>query len=65
MSKQVSTGGIGFFGLTSLILMTLKLLDKIDISWTMVFLPALVPLLLFITTVIFVLCVSIISECFK
>ena len=41
-----STGGIGFFGLLSIILITLKLLDKIDITWFWAVFPLFIPALL-------------------
>ena len=34
-------GGIGFFGALTLILMVLKILHKIDISWGLVFAPVI------------------------
>lgn len=39
MSKNISSSGIGFFGLLGLILIVLKLTDYIDWSWGWVLLP--------------------------
>ena len=48
MSKNTTTtttsGGIGFFGLLSIVLVTLKLLDQIEISWFWALFPITIPL---------------------
>ena len=41
MEKQ-NTGGIGFFGLLTIVLITLKLIDIINWSWWLVLLPMIV-----------------------
>lgn len=45
-ASSSATSGIGFFGLATLVLMTLKLLDKIDVSWFVVFLPVMIPFII-------------------
>ena len=58
MSENVkvnNTGGIGFFGLLTLIFITLKLTNYIDWSWWWVLAPLWIPIvlvLLFILTFI-------------
>ena len=62
MSKQTnnvsssSTGGIGFFGLLTIVFITLKLTKVIDWSWWLVLSPAI-----FITTLITLLIVAVIA----
>jgi hypothetical protein len=46
MAQSTSTstsGGIGFFGLLTIVLIVLKLLGKISISWWWIWSPLLVP----------------------
>jgi hypothetical protein len=53
--KVNNTGGIGFFGLLTLIFITLKLTNYIDWSWWWVLAPLWIPIvlvLLFILTFI-------------
>jgi len=53
--KVNNTGGIGFFGLLTLIFITLKLTNYIDWSWWWVLAPMWIPIvlvLLFILTFI-------------
>ena len=38
-----SSGGIGFFGLLTIVFITLKLLEKIDWSWWWVLAPIWIP----------------------
>lgn len=48
-----SSSGIGFFGLVTVVLMTLKLLGYINISWGMVVLPFFIPLILLLIFAVF------------
>lgn len=41
---KVNSGGIGFFGLLTIVFITLKLLGKITWSWWWVLAPAWIPL---------------------
>lgn len=42
--SESKTGGIGFFGLLTIVFITLKLTDYIDWSWWWVLLPLWIPL---------------------
>lgn len=57
----VKSGGVGFFGLLTLIFITLKLLDKIDWSWWWVLAPIWIPvgLLLGIIFIVFIIALAI------
>ena len=55
-SSSPNSGGIGFFGLLTIVFITLKLTDHIDWSWWWVLAPLWMPILLII--VIFVLILS-------
>jgi len=47
MSDQVTrSGGIGFFGLLTIVFITLKLIGVIEWSWVWVFSPIWVPFIL-------------------
>lgn len=50
-NTQTTSGGIGFTGLLTLILLTLKLLGQITISWWWVFAPLWAPALLLLVLV--------------
>ncbi len=46
MKEKTSNGGIGFFGLLFLLLLTLKLTNFITLSWFLVFfIPGIIPFL--------------------
>jgi len=45
-SASSSSGGVGFLGLMTIVLMTLKLLGYISVSWWLVFLPVLIPIII-------------------
>jgi hypothetical protein len=47
-------GGIGFFGILTLIFITLKLTGVINWSWWLILLPFYGPVLLFVTIVVIV-----------
>lgn len=56
MSDQNSSGGIGFFGMLTILFIGLKLANIIDWSWWWVLSPTLIPIaLLFIILLIGVL----------
>lgn len=44
----VRSGGIGFLGMLTIVLLILKLVGTISISWFMVFLPVLIGPLIFV-----------------
>ena len=44
-NKNGSSGGVGFCGLLTLIFITLKLVGVINWSWTMVFSPIWMPII--------------------
>jgi hypothetical protein len=51
-SKTVNNNSIGFFGLLTLILITLKLTGYIDWSWWLVLMPLFVPVILIFTILV-------------
>lgn len=53
-NNSSSTGGIGFFGLLTIVFITLKLTGNIDWSWWLVLAPAYVPSIIVIGFLIFV-----------
>ena len=55
-SSSPNSGGIGFFGLLTIVFITLKLTDHIDWSWFWVLAPLWMPIALII--VIFLLLIS-------
>lgn len=55
-ASSSSSGGIGFFGLLTVVFITLKLLGKIDWSWWWVLAPAWIPLLIGIVILAGVVC---------
>ena len=52
-SSKNSSGGIGFFGLLTIVFITLKLTNVIDWSWFWVLFPIAVPLTLVIFAALF------------
>lgn len=42
-NSSSASGGIGFLGLLTIVFITLKLLEKIDWSWTWVLAPIWIP----------------------
>ena len=46
---KVNNSGIGFFGLLTLIFITLKLTGYIDWSWWLVLLPVFIPVIIIFT----------------
>ena len=46
MSKQTSSGGIGFFGLLTIVFITLKLTGFINWSWVWVLSPLWFPIII-------------------
>jgi hypothetical protein len=57
MSENVkvnNTGGIGFFGLLTLIFITLKLTNYIDWSWWWVLAPLWIPIVLIFAILTFI-----------
>lgn len=55
MSKEVSSGGISFFGLLAIVFITLKLTNVIAWSWWWVLLPLWGPVAFVLSLVILVL----------
>ena len=53
-SNSSSTGGIGFCGLLTIVFITLKLMDKIDWTWTWVLSPLWIPFSIVIGIVVIV-----------
>jgi hypothetical protein len=51
-SKTVNNNSIGFFGLLTLIFITLKLTGYIDWSWWLVLMPLFVPVILIFTILV-------------
>lgn len=56
------TGGIGFFGLLTILFIGLKLGDVIAWSWFMVFIPIWLPILLLIFAGMFALLIYVLRE---
>jgi len=54
MANNSSSGGVGFFGILTIIFITLKLTDYIDWSWWLVLLPLYGPLLI-VVVVMFII----------
>lgn len=54
-SKTVNNNSIGFFGLLTLILITLKLTGYIDWSWWLVLMPLFVPVIIIFTILVTIL----------
>jgi len=52
--KVNNTGGIGFFGLLTLIFITLKLTNYIDWSWWWVLAPLWIPIVLIFAILTFI-----------
>jgi hypothetical protein len=52
--KANNTGGIGFFGLLTLIFITLKLTNYIDWSWWWVLAPLWIPIVLIFAILTFI-----------
>lgn len=64
MSKEVaaSSGGIGFFGLLTLIFVIAKIGGYIDWSWWLVFAPVIASVSLSVILVLFVLGAALVAE---
>ena len=54
-SSSPNSGGIGFFGLLTIVFITLKLTDHIDWSWWWVLAPLWMPIALIIVIVLLIL----------
>lgn len=52
MSNNTNSGGIGFFGLLTIVFVTLKLTDFIDWSWWWVLSPVIAPFSLVIILIL-------------
>ena len=65
MSKTTRSGGVGFFGLLSIVLITLKLLGKIQISWALALLPLYGPICLLLLIAVLIGSFVALIECFK
>ena len=59
--KNTTSGGIGFFGILTIVFITLKLTKTIAWSWVWVLSPTWIPFAVFL----FVLLICIIHEVFK
>lgn len=51
-SKTVNNNSIGFFGLLTLIFITLKLTGYIDWSWWLVLMPLFIPVIIIFTILV-------------
>lgn len=60
-----SSGGIGFCGLLTVVFITLKLIGKIDWSWTWVLAPLWIPLSIVVVVLLIVLAAFLIKELVK
>jgi hypothetical protein len=54
-NKTVNNNSIGFFGLLTLIFITLKLTGYIDWSWWLVLMPLFVPVIIIFTILVIML----------
>ena len=54
-SKTVNNNSIGFFGLLTLIFITLKLTGYIDWSWWLVLMPLFIPVIIIFTILVIML----------
>lgn len=57
-TASASTGGIGFFGLLTIVLLVLKVTGYLNISWLIVFLPVIIAFGLFLLVIIVMLLVA-------
>lgn len=58
-NKNVSTGGISFFGLLGIVFIVLKLLNVIQWSWWIVLMPFWIPSVLVIIILLVVMLIAI------
>ena len=63
--SSVSRGGIGFTGILTVVLITLKLVDKIDWSWWWVLAPMWLPPLVILVVMGLALLAVVIAEWFR
>ena len=61
-SSSSSSNGVGFFGLLTIVLITLKLLHVITLSWWLVLLPAYGVFALFLLLIVGCLIVAVIAK---
>jgi len=64
-SSQSATGGIGFFGLLTIVFIVLRLTGFIDWSWLWVLAPLWMPIALVLAIVIVVFTIALGIECIK
>ena len=57
-NKTLVSGGIGFCGLLTIVLIALKLTNFIDISWFWVFMPLFIPFILCVVILIIIVVVN-------
>jgi hypothetical protein len=62
MSEKASSGGIGFFGMLTILFIGLKLTGFIDWSWWLVLLPILIPLGIIALALLFIITASILVK---
>ncbi len=60
-----ASGGIGFFGLLTIVFIILKLVDKIDWPWFWVLSPMIIPAAIAVFIVIIMLIVAVVSSLFE
>ncbi len=60
--NNVSTGGIGFFGMLTILFIGLKLAGFIDWSWVWVLAPIWIPLVLLVVILLVLLIIDKVSE---
>lgn len=61
-TKSNSSGGIGFFGLLTILFVGLKLANVIDWSWRLVLLPLYGPVSLLLCIALFAMCMALRSR---
>jgi hypothetical protein len=60
-ASSSSSGGVGFFGLLTIVLITLKLLGKISLPWVWVLSPLWIPAILTVLILLVALIISAIA----
>jgi len=61
-SSKGRSGGIGFFGLLTIVFIVLKLIDKIDWPWIWVLSPLWIPIAIFIIVMVMIFVINIIVK---
>ena len=61
-NATASSGGIGFLGLLTIVLLVLKALGYLNISWFVVFLPVIIGFGLFVLALIAIVLIAIFAD---